>query len=276
MVTDWICFVCGDDNHISESVCKNCGAERPLAVQGFSSFEDSSNYAENAFDHFSSESLPETIKVKDVLHSLQNCLNRAVSSSVDSEKFKFMLAPILEIWEALYTRADDFITELDDKHLAERIKIRQSDSYFIFKLAAMQFEMYSPENIQPVRIGMMLSKIAGEGLDWLLSFAQSRQFPDEASRDLIAAPIDAYLKGELDADSYFDAICNADDFLGDCLDDGICSFHEAINEAKKFDGQTYTLLLNTREAASEANEKWVKAIVATHSDLPLPAVEGAY
>ncbi|MGM9997965.1 MAG: hypothetical protein ACI38Q_00980 [Candidatus Bruticola sp.] len=268
MVTDWICFVCGSNNDISESACTNCGAERPLAVQGFSSFEGSSSYSDDVFVNSNPEDLPEMANAKDGLHSLHNCLNRAVSSLVDSEKFKFMLEPILEGFETLYARADEFIAELDDDQLADRLKVRRRDSYFIFRLAAMQFEMYSPENIQPVRIGTMLAKMACEGLDWLLSFAKSRRSPDETVRDVIAAPIDDYLRGELDADSYFDAVCNADDFLGECLEEGISSFHEAINEAKKFDGRNYSLLLDTREAASEANEKWVRAIVAVHSDLP--------
>ena len=87
---------------------------------------------------------------------------------------------------------------------------------------------------------------------------------------MLAPSINAYVKGEIDADTYFDAVCGADDLLSECLHEGYQAFHEALDQAKKFDGQNYEILLDTREDASRANEYWVKAIMAVHSNEPKP------
>lgn len=270
MSTDWICFVCGSRNDVNDSACQECGAERPLAVQGFvgnqtGNFERPSAARREGSGDFA------YLDAQDCLRSLNACLNKAVSTSVDSDKFKFMIAPVVEDFEELYAQIDEFIAEINEPGKLKRLKMRRDDSYYIFKLAIMQFEMYTPGNLQPIRVGLMLIKQAYQGLSWLLSYAKSQQDPDAiANKDLLAPSINAYVNGEVDADTYFDAVCSVDDVLSECLTEGIRSFHEALDEAKKFDGKNYEILLNTREAASNANEYWVKAIMAIHSDLPMP------
>lgn len=269
MSTDWICFVCGSRNDINESVCQECGAERPLAVQGFASSQ--SNLELPAAARRSSGGDFAYLDAQDCLRSLNTCLNKAVATSADSEKFKFMLTPAVEDFEELYAQVDAFIEDTDDPKAIKALKMRRDDSYYIFKLAIMQLEMYSPNNLQPIRVGLMLIKQAYQGLRWLLAYAKNQQDPDAIeSKDLLAPSINAYVKGEIDADTYFDAVCGADDLLSECLHEGCQAFHEALDQAKKFDGQNYEILPDTREDASRANEYWVKAIMAVHSNEPKP------
>ena len=211
------------------------------------------------------------LDAQDCLRSLNTCLNKAVATSADSEKFKFMLTPAVEDFEELYAQVDAFIEDTDDPKAIKALKMRRDDSYYIFKLAIMQLEMYSPNNLQPIRVGLMLIKQAYQWLRWLLAYAKNQQDPDAIeSKDLLAPSINAYVKGEIDADTYFDAVCGADDLLSECLHEGCQAFHEALDQAKKFDGQNYEILLDTREDASRANEYWVKAIMAVHSNEPKP------
>lgn len=268
MSTDWICFVCSFSNDIDESVCQKCGSERPLAVQGFASSQSNLELPAAALLRGGDFTC---LDAQDCLRALNICLNKAVSTSADIDKFKFMLTPVVANFEELYAQVDAFIDKVDEPKNLKALKMRRDDSYYIFKLAVMQLEMYSSGNLQPIRVGLMLIKQAYQGLHWLLSYAKNRQDPDIIdNRDLLAPSINAYVKGELDADTYFDAVCNADDILNECLHEGCRSFHEALDQAKKFDGKNYEILLDTREAASKANEYWVKAIMVVHSNEPEP------
>lgn len=267
MSTDWICFVCGSRNGIGESICQECGTGRPLAVQGF--FGSQSNWELPAAARRSEGGDFAYLDPKDCLRSLSACLYKAVDTAVDSDKFKFSLAPVVEDFEELYAQVGAFIEETGDPKAVKALKMRRDDSYYIFKLAVMQLEMYAPGNLQPIRVGLMLIKQAYQGLSWLLTYAKNQQDPDVIdNKDLLVPSINAYVNGTLDADNYFDAVCSADDVLSECLTEGCRSFHEALEQAQKFNGQNYEALLDTREASTKANEYWVKAIMAVHSDEP--------
>lgn len=268
MGTNWVCFACGVNNSIEEHYCTGCGAPRPLAVQGFtmSSPDDlelpSAARPSSEISSFSDDSR--------CMEEIEQAVEKALREGADAGSFKNVMHLIFSGIDEVYSQLEASCAQISDPEAVRRLAMRREDSQYIFRLALMQFDMYDSENKRPLRVGLMLSRQAYEGLHWIIKYLKNQQDPDLVnSRDLIGSAIAAYVSGQTDSDSYFDAVCQADDIISDLISEGADKYRACLEAAKSFDGTDYRALLPAKEAVAAASELWVKAIIGIHSDVSI-------
>ncbi len=267
--TSWVCFVCGTSNDIEKNICSSCGAQRPLAAQGFAGLKSGISYNTSMLQDGGVESRfwDDTRAASE----LSKAVYGALLDDQPTEVFRSALAPSLNSFERLFEQVKESNSKVSDTELKKNLESRREDAYYVYKLALLQFDMYAPKKSRPLRVGLMLIRQAYKGLHWLMEFNRNKHDPEiNEVRDLIGSALERYLNGEYDSETYFDAVCDADDVLKDLIETGCDEYCDALDKAKSFDGKHYKILMDTRQNTESAHRNWLKAILAVHSERPMP------
>ncbi|MBQ7529244.1 hypothetical protein IJT10_05010 [bacterium] len=260
MGTDWVCFVCNSHNDINSRNCSSCGAKRPTAVKAFSQSAES----DSAFNKSGSMTgLDDRI----IMDNLEALVTRAINDGCEVEQFNVHIGEIFDGIDAAFARLNEDIARVDDELIVKQLKIKYADARYMYKLALMYLQMYDPNDVQPVRVGLLLAKQAHVGLRFLSDYLRDQQSSElMESQNLLGRAMADLLHGEIDADTYFDLICQADDTLHDLLNDAHENYFAGLEEARAFDGKDTGILISAGDKIEKATNLWSKAILAVRCE----------
>lgn len=260
MSTDWVCFVCNSHNDVNSRNCSACGAKRPTAVKAFS------QSAEGDFNSSRGGSMT-GMDDRLIMENLNALVNKAIRDGFDVELFNVHIGEIFEGIEAAFARLDEGIARVEDELIVKQLKIKYADSRHIYKLALMYLQMYDPNDVQPVRVGLLLARQAHVGLRFLSDYLRDQHSSEIVdSQNILGKAMAELLHGEIDSDTYFDQICQVDDILHDLLSEAHDNYFAGINEARAFNGVNTDVLISAGDKVEKAASLWGKAILAVRCE----------